>query len=209
MVVKGFDASRETAMSPNVGQYQIVHFATHGLVDTEHPELSGIVLTMVDRNGAGTDGLMSLHDIYSLNLSAELTVLSACQTALGKDIKGEGMVGLSHAFMSAGSKSVVASLWKVDDRATAVLMGYFYDGMLKQGLSPAAALRAAQLKMMQDKRTNAPYYWAGFVLQGEYTNRIRVDDRSSFRVALALLLLLSLFTTGVLVFRRWRLGNLT
>src|SRR6185369_9296940 len=94
MVAKGFDASRETAMSPNVGQYQIVHFATHGFLDSEHPELSGIVLSMVDRNGVRTNGLMPLHDIYSLDLSAELTVLSACQTALGKDIKGEGLVGL-------------------------------------------------------------------------------------------------------------------
>jgi len=202
MVAKGFDASRETAMSPEVGQYQIVHFATHGFVDTEHPELSGIVLTMVDRNGAKTDGLMPLHDIYSLDLSAELTVLSACQTAIGKDIKGEGFVGLSHAFMSAGSKSVVASLWKVDDRATSVLMRDFYDAMLRQGLSPAAALRSAQLKMRRDKGLSAPYYWAGFVLQGEYTNRIAVDHHSSFRVSLALLFLLSLVTAGVLFFQR-------
>lgn len=204
MMAKGFDASRETAMSPNVGQYQIVHFATHGFVDTEHPELSGIVLTMVDRNGAKTDGLMPLHDIYSLDLSAELTVLSACQTAIGKDIKGEGFVGLSHAFMSAGSKSVVASLWKVDDRATSDLMRDFYDAMLKQGMSPAAALRSAQLKMLRDNGRSAPYYWAGFVLQGEYTNRIAVDHHSLLGVALVLLFLLSLVTAGVLVFQKRR-----
>src|SRR4029079_1643095 len=118
--------------------------------------------------------LMPLHDIYSLDLSAELTVLSACQTALGKDIKGEGLVGLTHAFMSAGSKSVVASLWKVDDRATAVLMADFYEAMLQQGMTPSAALRSAKLKMMRDKQWNEPYYWAGFVLQGEYTNHIAV-----------------------------------
>ena len=202
MIAKGFDANRETAMSANVGQYQIVHFATHGLLDSEHPELSGIVLTMIDRSGGKTDGLMALHNIYSLDLSAELTVLSACQTALGKDVKGEGLVGLSHAFMSAGSKSVVSSLWKVDDRATAALMGEFYDAMLQKGMSPAAALRSAQLKMMRDERTRAPYYWAAFVIQGEYTNRINVERHSSFRVALALLVLLSLVTFAVLVFRR-------
>lgn len=202
MIAKGFDANRETAMSANVGQYQIVHFATHGVLNSEHPELSGIVLTMVDRNGEKTDGLMALHDIYSLDLSAELTVLSACQTALGKDIRGEGLVGLSHAFMSAGSKSVVSSLWKVDDRATAALMGEFYDAMLQQGMSPAAALRAAQLKMMRDERTKAPYYWAAFVIQGEYTNRINVERHSPFRVALVLLVLLSLVTSAVFVFRR-------
>jgi CHAT domain-containing protein/predicted negative regulator of RcsB-dependent stress response len=202
MVAKGFDASRETAMSADIGQYQIVHFATHGIVDTEHPELSGIVLTMVDRNGVKTDGFMSLHDIYSLDLSAELTVLSACQTALGKDIKGEGFVGLSHALMSAGSKSVVASLWKVDDRATAVLMRNLYQSMLQQGMSPAAALRSAQLNMMRDKQYNAPYYWAGFVIQGEYTNRIAVDHHASFRIALVLLFLLSLVAGGVLLFHK-------
>lgn len=200
MVAKGFDANRETAMSANVGQYQIVHFATHGILDSEHPELSGIVLSSVDRNGAKTEGLMSLHDIYSLDLSAELTVLSACETALGKNIKGEGLIGLSHAFMSAGSKSVVSSLWKVDDRATAALMREFYESMLQQGMSPAAALRAAQLKMMSDKRTRAPYYWAGFVIQGEYTNRINVERHSRLRIALVLLFLLSLITAGVLVF---------
>ena len=204
MVAKGFDANRETAMSANVGQYQIVHFATHGFLDSEHPELSGIVLTMVDRHGVKTDGLMPLHDIYSLDLSAELIVLSACQTALGKDIRGEGFVGMSHAFMSAGSKSVVSSLWKVDDRATAVLMREFYEAMLQQGLTPAAALRLAQLKLIRDPRTSAPYYWAGFVIQGEYTNRIAIDHHSWFRVALVLLVLLSVITAGVLVFQKRR-----
>ena len=199
MVAKGFDASRETAMSPNVGQYQIVHFATHGFLDSEHPELSGIVLTMVDRNGVRTNGLMPLYDIYSLDLSAELTVLSACQTALGKDIKGEGLVGLTHAFMSAGSKSVVASLWKVDDRATAVLMADFYQSMLQQGMSPAAALRSAKLKMMRDKRWSEPYYWAGFVLQGEYTNRIGVEQHPWLNLRTVVLSLLILIVAGLLI----------
>lgn len=202
MIAKGFDANRETAMSGNVGQYQIVHFATHGFVDNERPEVSAIVLTMVDRNGTPTDGLMSLHDIYSLDLSAQLTVLSACQTALGKDIRGEGMVGLNHAFMSAGSKTVVSSLWKVDDRATADLMRAFYESMLQQGMPPAAALRAAQLKMMQQEGTKAPYYWASFVIQGEYTNRIAVNHRSSFRVVLVLLIVLSLITTAGLFWQK-------
>jgi CHAT domain-containing protein/tetratricopeptide (TPR) repeat protein len=202
MVAKGFDASREIAMSPNIGEYQIVHFATHGVLDSEHPELSGIVLTMVDPKGVRTNGLMPLHDIYSLDLSAELTVLSACQTALGKDIKGEGLVGLTHAFMSAGAKSVVASLWKVDDRATAVLMAHFYEAMLQQGMSPAAALRSAKLKMMQDKQWNAPYYWAGFVLQGEYTNRISVDHPWLNTRAVVLSLLTLIVVTGLLIIHK-------
>lgn len=200
MMAKGFEASRETAMSPNISEYQIVHFATHGFLDSEHPELSGIVLTMIDPQGVTTNGLMPLHDIYSLDLSAELTVLSACQTALGKDIKGEGLVGLTHAFMSAGSKSVVASLWKVDDRATAVLMAHFYEAMLQQGMSPAAALRSAKLKMMRDKQWNAPYYWAGFVLQGEYTNRISVDRHPWLKTRSVVLTLLTLIVvTGLLI----------
>jgi CHAT domain-containing protein len=175
MVAKGFDATRETAMSSQIGQYQIVHFATHGFLDNEHPEFSAIVLTMVDQNGARTNGLMPLHDISSLDLSAELTVLSACQTALGKDIKGEGPVGLTHSFISAGSKSVVASLWKVDDRATAAFMSHFYESLLQEGMPTAEALRSAKLKMLRSKEWSAPYYWAGFVLQGEYRNRIAVD----------------------------------
>ena len=201
MVARGFAANRETVMSSDVGQYQIVHFATHGFFNSERPELSGIVLTMVDRNGASTDGLMPLQDIYNLDLSAELTVLSACQTALGKDVKGEGLVGLTHGFMSAGSKSVVASLWKVDDRATAVLMGEFYKTMF-EGMSPAAALRSAKLTMMHDKQWSAPYYWAGFVLQGEYENHIVVDRYSSMPLGLILPLLLSLSTAGLLLYRR-------
>jgi CHAT domain-containing protein len=201
MDARGFDASYETVMSSDLGQYQILHFATHGFLDTEHPELSGIVLTMVDRKGAQKNGVMLLHDIYNLDLSAELTVLSACQTALGKDIKGEGLVGLTHSFISAGSKSVVASLWKVDDRATAILMADFYDSILQQGMPIGAALRSAKLKMMQDKRWSAPYFWAGFVLQGEYTNRIAVE-RNSWRGSGPVLLLLVLISSVVIVFQR-------
>lgn len=201
-VAKGFDANRETAMSSDIGRYQIVHFATHGFLDSEHPELSGIVLTMVDRNGVKKNGLMPLHDIYGLNLSAQLTVLSACQTALGKDVKGEGFVGLTHSFLSAGSKSVVASLWKVDDRATAALMAEFYDSMLQKGMTPAAALRAAKLKLMKDPRWSAPYYWAGFVLQGEYTNRIAVERNSWLRPASVLALLVVFVSSGLILFQR-------
>ena len=204
LVAKGFDASRETAMSSEVSRAQIVHFATHGFLDNEHPEMSAIVLTMTDRNGVKTNGVMPLPDIYSLNLSADLIVLSACQTALGKDIKGEGLVGLTHSFMSADAKSVVASLWKVDDRATAALMRDFYEGMLQEDMTPAAALRAAKLKMMKEKQWNAPYYWAGFVLQGEYTNRIAADRYSWLRPGLVLLILLIPIAAALLVFQKRR-----
>ncbi len=204
LVAKGFDATRETAMGPDIEQYRILHFATHGLVDSEHPEWSAIVLSSVDRNGQITNGLMPLYDIYSLNLSADLTVLSACQTALGKDIKGEGLVGLTHGFLSAGSKSVVASLWKVDDRATAFLMVEFYDSMFQKGMSPSTALRSAKLKVMKDKRWREPYFWAGFVLQGEYTNRIVIARHSWLSFWPAPLGLLILLAAILLLIRKRR-----
>jgi CHAT domain-containing protein/Tfp pilus assembly protein PilF len=202
MIIKGFSANRETAMDSNFGEYQILHFATHGFLDNEHPELSGIVLTMVDPKGVQQNGLMPLPDIYSLDLSAELTVLSACQTALGKDISGEGLVGLTHSFMSAGSKSVVASLWKVDDRATANLMRHFYESMLQQGMPTGAALRAAKLKAIKEKQWREPFFWAGFVLQGEYRNRIAVDNNQWPHPAWGIFALLILLSSGVVVFRR-------
>jgi CHAT domain-containing protein len=163
-----FKANRETATGAELGQYRIVHFATHGLLNGEHPELSGIILSLVDEEGRERDGFLRLHEIYKLRLPAELVVLSACQTALGKPVRGEGLVGLVRGFMYAGAERVVASLWKVDDEATAELMKLFYERMLKGGMRPAAALRAAKVEMSRHKRWHSPYYWAAFELQGEW-----------------------------------------
>jgi len=164
-----FAASRKNLESVAMSQYRILHFATHGMLNNVHPELSGIILSLVDELGEPQDGFLRLHDIYNLNLSADLVVLSACQSALGKEIKGEGLVGLTRGFMYAGAARVVSSLWKVDDRATAELMKRFYEGMLgKQKLPPAAALRAAQVSMFRSGDWQSPYYWAAFVLQGEW-----------------------------------------
>ena len=168
LVATGFDASRAKALSPELGQYRIIHFATHGVLNDEHPALSNIVLSLVDRAGQPQNGFLRLHDIYNLHLPAELVVLSACDTGLGKDVKGEGLVGLARGFMYAGAARVVASLWKVDDEATAVLMTHFYREMLQDGKPPAAALRDAQIAIWKQQRWNAPYYWAAFVLQGEW-----------------------------------------
>ena len=168
MKAVGFQASRATATSPELGQYRIVHFATHGLLNSEHPELSGLVLSLVDEQGKPQDGFLRLHDIYNLNLPVDLVVLSACNTGLGKEVRGEGLVGIVRGFMYAGAARVVASLWKVDDEATAELMKRFYQQMLQGGLTPAAALRAAQMEMWKQKRWHSPYYWAAFVLQGEW-----------------------------------------
>jgi CHAT domain-containing protein len=163
-----FSANKATASSPELSQYRIIHFATHGLLNSEHPELSGIVLSLVDEKGEAQDGFLRLNDIFNLNLPADLVVLSACQTGLGKDIKGEGLVGLTRGFMYAGAPRVVVSLWSVNDQATAELMKLFYQGMLKNGLRPVAALRAAQMEMWKEARWRAPYFWAAFVLQGEW-----------------------------------------
>jgi CHAT domain-containing protein len=163
-----FEASRATAMRADLATYRIVHFATHGFLNTEQPELSGLVLSLVDRHGRAQDGFLRMNDIYNLRLPADLVVLSACQTALGKAIRGEGLVGLTRGFMYAGARRVVASLWQVDDLATAELMRIFYRRMLKDRLSPSAALRAAQQELSRDPRWASPYYWSAFVLQGEW-----------------------------------------
>ena len=163
-----FTASRATATSRELAQYRIVHFATHSLMNNQHPELSGIVLSLVDEQGQPQDGFLRLYEIYNLKLAADLVVLSACQTALGREIKGEGLVGLTRGFMYAGAPRVVASLWKVGDKATAELMKRFYQKMFTDGLRPAAALRAAQVSMLKERQWQAAYYWAGFVLQGEW-----------------------------------------
>jgi CHAT domain-containing protein/Tfp pilus assembly protein PilF len=168
LIALDFHASREMATSPEVAKYRIVHFATHGLLDNEHPELSGLVLSLVDEHGRRKNGFLDLEAIYNLNLPAELVVLSACETGLGKDIRGEGLIGLTRGFMFAGASRVVASLWNVDDVGTAELMGRFYKGMEKDGLRAAAALRQAQIEMWKQKDWSAPYYWAAFQMQGEW-----------------------------------------
>jgi CHAT domain-containing protein len=163
-----FQASRATVLDPALSQYRYVHIATHGLLDTERPGLSALVFSMVDAQGQPQNGFLRANDIYNLKLPAELVVLSACQTGLGKDIKGEGLVGLTRGFMYAGAARVVVSLWNVNDKATADLMARFYEKMLKQGQRPAAALRAAQFEMWKQKQWQSPYYWAAFTMQGEW-----------------------------------------
>lgn len=170
LLAMGFDANRELLESQQLSQYRIIHFATHGLMNDDHPELSGLILSLYGRDGKKVDnGFLRMHEIYHLKLNADLVVLSACQTGIGKEIKGEGLVGLTRGFMYAGVPRVVASLWKVDDAATAALMQHFYRGLFQERLSPSAALRQAELKIMrQNQSWSSPYYWAAFVLQGEY-----------------------------------------
>ena len=168
MQALGFQASRATATSPRLAQYRIVHFATHAVMNAEHPELSGLVLSMVDEHGRPQDGFLDLEQIYQLKLPVDLVVLSACQTGLGRQIAGEGLVGLARGFMYAGASRVIASLWSVDDEVTSELMARFYQYLERDKKSPASALRAAQLDVSRDPRWSSPYYWAGFQMQGEW-----------------------------------------
>jgi len=163
-----FAADRAAVTSSNLSQYKIIHFATHGIFNTVNPELSGVVLSLVDKKGAPQNGFLRLNEILNLNLPAELVVLSACQTGLGEQVRGEGIIGLTRGFMYAGAPRVVVSLWSVDDQATTELMTRFYTAMLKKGLKPAAALRAAQLELWKQEEWKSPYYWAAFGLQGEW-----------------------------------------
>jgi CHAT domain-containing protein/tetratricopeptide (TPR) repeat protein len=167
-VALDFAANRQAVTSPDLSFYRYVHFATHALVDPLRPELSGVALSSVNRQGVEQKGFLRLYDIYNLKLPAELVVLSGCRTGLGRELRGEGLIGLTRGFMYAGAARVLVSLWDIHDEATAEFMSRFYKAMLgREQMTPAAALRAAQASMAKDPRWSSPYYWAAFVLQGE------------------------------------------
>ncbi|NEP43662.1 MAG: CHAT domain-containing protein, partial [Okeania sp. SIO2H7] len=163
-----FDANRESAINPNLSQYQIVHLATHGLLNETQPELSGLVLSLYDKTGKGKPGFLQLNDIFNLEMPAELVVLSACETGVGEEIRGEGLVSLTRGFMYAGAKIVVVSLWSVADNSTAQLMENYYQKILETGKNPVESMRETQLEMLNSSNWKAPYYWAAFVVQGEW-----------------------------------------
>jgi CHAT domain-containing protein len=163
-----FDANRDAVLNTDLARFRILHFATHSLLDDERPELSGIVLSLVDRAGRRQNGYLRMFDIYNLRLNADLAVLSACRTALGPEIRGEGLIGLTRAFFYAGAPRVLASLWRIDDRTGATFMKPLYEAMLVRHENPAAALRSAQIALWKTKGWEAPYYWAAFTLQGEW-----------------------------------------
>lgn len=166
--VLDFDATRTAVIDTDWSPYSIVHFATHALLNGRHPELSGIVLSLYDSGGKPIDGFLRMNDIYNLRMPADLVVLSICDSALGNTSGPDGMFTLSRAFFYAGARRVIASLWPVDDRASAAFMAYFYRVLLKQHRSPQAALTAAQDQMRTQPRWNRSFYWAGFVLQGDW-----------------------------------------
>jgi len=165
----GFAASRDAVLGGRLSRHRFIHIASHTLLNSEEPEFSGVVLSAFDDSGRPVNPFLQLDEIFGLALPAELVVLSGCRTALGKNNGPEGLMSLSHAFLYAGASRVLASLWKVDDEATAELMALFYKGLFgSQRLSPAAALRQAQLEIAAQPRWRSPYFWAGFVLQGEW-----------------------------------------
>jgi CHAT domain-containing protein/tetratricopeptide (TPR) repeat protein len=158
----GADATREAVLGTALRAVRYLHFATHGVADAQDPELSALVVSQFAADGRPQDGAVRLHDLTGLELDAEVVVLSACETALGRAIRGEGLVGLSHGFLRAGARTVVASLWPVADTATAVLMQEFYRQLIIEQQRPATALRRAQAYVRSQPRWAAPYYWAGF-----------------------------------------------
>lgn len=163
-----YAATRDAVLHTDWKAYSHVHFAAHSLLDLRRPELSGIVLSLYDRDGEPVDGILRVNDIYNLDMPAELVVLSACETGAGPALNTEGVFSLARAFFFAGTPRVVASLWQVDDRATARFMEHFYRALLLQRRPAAAALRVAQQAMARDPRWSATWYWAGFVLQGDW-----------------------------------------
>jgi tetratricopeptide (TPR) repeat protein len=168
LVALGTEANRSLVLGGRLSAFRVLHFATHGVFDAGRPALSGLALSTVDAAGKPQEGFFPLHDVYNLRLGADLVVLSGCRTALGREVRGEGLIGLTRGFLYAGASRVVASLWRVEDQATAALMTRFYRALWEEGLPPAAALRAAQLHVREQRRWRDPYFWAGFVLQGDW-----------------------------------------
>ena len=175
VVREGFAATRECVLDGSLRRFRYVHFATHSLIDLVHPDLSGMVLSLVDEHGRPSDGFLRLYEIYDLDLQAELVVLSGCESGLGKPVAGEGLVGLSWGFLHAGSQGVLVSLWNVLDGSTAELMSRFYEALFHGHVTIPAALRQAQLSMLRDERWRAPYHWAGFVLAGDCVTGARTS----------------------------------
>lgn len=163
----GFRALANVVREEDWSHYEIAHFGVHALLNPDQPAFSGVVLTMVHPDGAPRNGVLWLNDIYNLHMPLRLVVLSGCRTANGREIPGEGLEGLSRAFFFAGARSVVGSLWSVEDSETSLLMQRFYRNLIQGKLSPAAALRRAQLATAGQAGTSAPFHWAGFTIQGD------------------------------------------
>jgi CHAT domain-containing protein len=160
------NANEDNVRTRDLTSYRVLHVATHGLLDADRPQFTGVVLSLVGNQS--NDGFLRTDEIFNLKLGSPLVMLSACETGLGKEKRGEGVIGLTRAFMYAGAPTVGVSLWSVADRSTAELMTDFYKRLLAGSSSPAASMRAAQVTMIDGKKYSAPFYWAPFVLVGEW-----------------------------------------
>lgn len=187
----GFAATRENFFETKLSDYKVLHFATHGILNENQPEFSGLVFSQFDENGKRKKGIVRLQDIYGLNLAADLVVLSACDTGIGKDIKGEGLISLTDGFLQAGAKTVVSSRWKVSDKATLELMKNFYEIMEDEKIPTAQALQKAKIKLRENPAFASPYYWAAFTIQGDYQNK--PNFTSGFGFSKYVLILISIF----------------
>jgi len=202
-VRSGFEANREGVINSDIENYKVLHFATHGLIDEKRPELSGILLSLYDKDGKAQDGgFIRLQDVYGLNLRSDLVVLSACETGIGKEVRGEGLMSLNNAFLQAGAKTVVSSLWKVDDTATKQLMTNFYQAIADEGLTASAALRKAQIAMYKDPRYSSPFHWAAFTVQGEYQRKPGISG--GFSLWILTFLIVPIVVFGVYRYSRAR-----
>ena len=159
LLLTGRDAGKERVLK-EANDAGILHLATHGYADPDFPDFSGVLLA---GTGDNPYSVLTAQEVYGMQLRAKLVVLSACQTALGKDVAGEGLLGFARAFLYAGAQDVICSLWPVSDESTKVLMEYFYQG-LAQGKTPEESLQQAQAALLHNKATAPPFYWAGFVL---------------------------------------------
>jgi CHAT domain-containing protein len=166
-VALDFAATRQLALSEEMNQYRVLHFATHGFLNSKNPELSGLVFSLLDAEGNQQNGFLRTDEVFNLKLSADLVVLSACKTGLGKDVRGEGLIGMTRGFMYAGASRVMVSFWDVNDEATAELMAQFYQKLLAGKMNPSKALREVQLNFLKKQTHANPYFWAAFTLHGE------------------------------------------
>lgn len=183
-VMSGFDATRELVTSGRLDRFRVLHFASHALADADDPALAGLLLSLYRADGQPRDGLLRARDLFGLKLSADLAVLSACQTALGQQVRGEGMVGLAYGFFAAGASQLIVSLWEVNDRATAELMSRFYSHLLLHRRCAADALRRAQREMRDETQWRSPAYWAAFIALGDWQAGAELGSRVG-RIGLA------------------------
>ncbi len=163
-----FDASVETFERLDFRNYSIIHLATHAVIDDRNPESSSIVLSRIGKEGQRVRNSIRLSDLERFEFNADLVYLSACQTGLGKQVRGEGFMSLGQSFYASGARSVIFTGWKIDDRVTAELVSRFYRGYLSDLRDAPSSLRAAQISILRDRRTSHPFYWAGFFIQSAY-----------------------------------------